>query len=232
MNSKLILAKDIKMDKDYNNVIDYSEANMLTLLRSSSHLIAEANNYSFIRVEGQLDTQFSYSQCLQANYIAFQNPDYSNKWFFAWVLDVEYRGNKNTRIYYKIDAWSTWFDYWTLKKCFVNRHHVNDDTIGLNKVPENLAINEVIEESHYDSALYAASYVIIESTYTPTASGTDFDGVTMVNKQIMGARLFAFPITNDMSVLSNFIRRVHEDRKTDSIQNMYIAPRCDIRKYV
>lgn len=48
-NSILILAKDINIDRDYNNVLDYSTTNMLALLRSQSHLVSETNNNSFIR---------------------------------------------------------------------------------------------------------------------------------------------------------------------------------------
>ena len=33
MNSKIILAKNIKLDKDYNNVLSYSENDILSLLR-------------------------------------------------------------------------------------------------------------------------------------------------------------------------------------------------------
>lgn len=79
MNSQIILAQNINMDKQYTNVLSYSESQMLTLCRENQ--VASANNYSFLRATGTILVEFSYAQCLQANYIAFQNPDYSNKWF-------------------------------------------------------------------------------------------------------------------------------------------------------
>ena len=94
MNSRIILAKNIHIDKQYTNVLDYSEEQMLNLCLENK--VAEANNYSFIRTNKSINVAFSYNQCLQANYIAFQNPDYSNKWFFAWIDDVIYKGNNNT----------------------------------------------------------------------------------------------------------------------------------------
>lgn len=48
-NSIIILAKGIKMDKSYKNVLRYSVDDMLALLRSESHLVSTSNNYSFIR---------------------------------------------------------------------------------------------------------------------------------------------------------------------------------------
>ena len=49
--SKIRLCKGIKLDKTYNNVLNYSESNMLALCESNSHLVASANDYSFIRRE-------------------------------------------------------------------------------------------------------------------------------------------------------------------------------------
>ena len=92
MNSKILLVKNIHIDRQYTNVLSYSEAQMLELCQAN--LVAQADNYSFLRPTGSIMAGFTYAQCLQANYIAFQNPDYSNKWFFAWIDDVIYKGDK------------------------------------------------------------------------------------------------------------------------------------------
>lgn len=242
MNSRIILAKGINMDRDYNNVLSYSESDMLTLLRSQNHLVREASDYSFIRGTGQLDTQFTYAECLGANYIAFQNPDYSNKWFFAWIDDVQYRGNYNTRIIYTIDAWSTWFGDWTVKKCFVNRHHVNDDTIGANRVPENLAINDIIQLDEGSITDLGTNYYVAMQTswilndnstgnITDLNKGTQFSGITVYNKQIYGRQIILFgPFngTNDdmskyISIL-HYIGRCNNDGHINDVENIFIVP--------
>ena len=158
MNSKIILVKNIKIDKQYTNVLSYTEAQMLELCRSQEHLVAQAENYSFLRNTGTIMAGFTYAQCLQANYIAFQNPDYSNKWFFAWIDDVIYKGDKNTEITFTVDAWSTWFDKWNKKICFINRQHVNNDTIGLHTIPENLDVGEVTEEQETEDESYGNEF--------------------------------------------------------------------------
>ena len=139
LNSEIILVKNIKLDKNYINVLSYSESEMLELCRKNA--IAIQDDYSFIRQNNNnIYYNFTYDQCLQANYIAFQNKDYSNKWFFAFIEDIVYKGDNNTEIIYKIDSWSTWFDYWQKKPCYINRQHVNDDTIGKHTIPENLDV--------------------------------------------------------------------------------------------
>ena len=126
MNSEIILCKDIKLDKNYTNVLDYTEEQMVTLCKANK--ITSLKKYSFLRPTVNIYTNFKYSDCVQANYIAFQNPDYSNKWFFAFIDDVIYHSDENTEIRYTIDIWSTWFSYWTKKNCYILRQHVNDDT--------------------------------------------------------------------------------------------------------
>ena len=92
MNSEIILCKDIKLDRNYNNVLDYTEEQMVLLCRQNQ--IASSTKYSFIQPDkNSVDVGFTYAQCVQANYIAFKNPSYSNKWFFAFIDNVEFFEN-------------------------------------------------------------------------------------------------------------------------------------------
>lgn len=228
MNSRIILAKNIHIDKQYTNVLDYSEEQMLNLCLTNK--VAEANNYSFIRTNKSINVAFSYNQCLQANYIAFQNPDYSNKWFFAWIDDVIYKGNNNTEITYTIDSWSTWFDYWQKKVCFINRQHVNDDTIGINTIPENLDVGEVVQEDFDEMTFQVESnepnfYFAINSTYNPITK-KDFVGVNKINGILQGNWIFIFSVSNvGITYINNFLSDVNNDSKIESIKELYILPR-------
>lgn len=168
LNSKVILAKGIKMDRSYNNVLSYSESDLLELLLSENHLVASYNKFSFIRQQRSMLVNFTFSQCEQSNYIAFQNPDYDNKWFFAWIDEVIYRGDKSTEITFTIDAWSTWFGKWTKKTCYIERQHVLNDTIGANTVPENLDVGEVTCDVEVIETSYRKDYgfyVAVECDY-------------------------------------------------------------------
>ena len=228
MNSKILLVKNINIDKEYTNVLSYTEAQMLELCQAN--LIAQADHYSFLRTTRSIMSGFTYAQCLQANYIAFQNSDYSNKWFFAWIDDVIYKGDKNTEITFTIDAWSTWFDYWQKKVCFINRQHVNDDTIGIHTVPENLDVGEVIQEKFDEVTFQTESdepnfYFAINSTYNPI-SKKDFSGVQKVNGILQGNWIFIFSPSNSGIIdINNFLTDVNNDKKIESIKEIYILPR-------
>lgn len=149
LNSKIILAKNVKIDRELKNVVDYTPTQMITLLTDSSHFVAQSNNYSFIRNTGAIQTEFNYDDVLKSNYIAFQNYDYSNKWFFAWIDDVIWKGEKNTEIRYTVDSFTTFNKDLTYGNCYVIREHVNDDTIGVHTVPEDIDIRRYNTRGRY-----------------------------------------------------------------------------------
>lgn len=226
MNSKIILCKEIKIDREYVNVLSYTEEQMLNLCNSNDIKINEASNYTFIDRNRKIRVAFPYSQCVQANYIAFQNPDYSNKWFFAFIDNVEFKGNMNTEISFTIDAWSTWFDYWQKKTCFINRQHTNNDTIGANTVPENIDVGEVKEESHTIYTDLAQNYYyMVMASYNP-ATKQDFAGAGKINGNIFGSFVFAFESGNVGVVsLRHFLQATNQDGKIEGVESVFIAPK-------
>lgn len=135
-NSEIVLSKGIKLDKDYVNCLRYNEDELISILKSEEHLVFQSVDYSFIRKTGTISVNASYSECLQANYIAFKNPDYDNKWFFCFLDDVRYVSDRCCELSYTQDVMSTWWDYWTRSSCFVEREMPVSDSIGNNTRPE------------------------------------------------------------------------------------------------
>ena len=245
--SYILLCKNIKLDKNYNNVLNYSENDMLTLCSDSSHLISRKNDYSFIRSSrNTISTDFTYSDALKSNYIAFQNKDYDNKWFFAFVDDVIYKSDSCTEIVYTIDIWSTWFNKLTINQCFIKREHTNDDTIGANTLDENLDIGDVICESSERLLNFGSFYyVILETNYIPkdgtvyfhglpelNDTYTRFSSIGVHNKIVSGTCPLVFPVNynsetqwlEDLKQIALFIYRASWDGHTDDIKNLYVLP--------
>ena len=238
MNSKILLVKNIHLDREYTNVLSYNESQMIELCLSN--LVAQADNYSFIRSTGSIMSGFTYEQCLQANYIAFQNPDYSNKWFFAWIDDVIYKGDKNTEITFTVDAWSTWFDKWKKKVCFINRQHTNNDSIGANTLPENLDVGDVVQELITEDSSYENEYgywIAVASNWKikdgstgnealDVNKGIQYSGITVYGNTVFGTQLFFFNITelSSFTDLYLFLLRTNNDKHIADVENIFIVP--------
>ena len=235
LKSQILLVKNIKMDREYKNVLSLSENQILALCQNQSNLIASRNDYSFIRTQGSILTDFDYDDCLQATYIAFQNKEYSNKWFFAWIDDVIYNGDSNTEIRYTVDEWSTWFSGITKKACFVVREHVNDDTVGLHTIDEGLNVGELecISESE-DEYLKGSHWIGILSSWNPAEldeSDKKFKGVSVYAGTVYGTNLFLFNIEKtiegvtfiDFSNVVKFLHKCAIDNHIEDVQSMFFV---------
>lgn len=230
-NSQIILCKNIKMDKNYNNVLNYSEASLLAVCEANK--LEKANNYSFVKPNGTtIDVSFSYSNCLKANYIAFQNPYYDNKWFFAFIDSVEYRNDSLTRITFTIDVFSTWFNKITLQTCYVEREHVIDDTRGLHTIPENIETGEYKAQSNDYFTTFKGDYVIVMgSTIDPAidmtgklVGGNNGGGVYGGVKTAYS--YFSFLPTTD--TLTKVLKAFEEAGKSSAIGCLFMIPRTFI----
>lgn len=167
-NSEIILCKGIKMDLNYENVLSYSESDMLSLCRSKAVYTATGTSILGAKFDS-IDIGVNYASAMYANYMAFKNPTYGNKWIFAFITDVKYLSDSACRIYYKIDVWSTWYSKFNIGKAFVEREHVSDDTLGKHTVPENLDTGEmVINYVNFFDEYANDTWVVIGVTKLPS----------------------------------------------------------------
>lgn len=177
MDSKLILASGIKLDKSYTNVLSYNTQSMLSLVEANSEY--EQWNYNNIDYDkGVIQVSTDYGVAIGCNYLAFQNPRHGNKWYFAFIDDVIYKSNNCCDVKFTIDVWSTFYDNWTAKPCFVVREHVNNDTIGLHTVPETVTTGDYVVNSHLrDNYNQDHHRIIVSSNIDPAEGHKHFGGI-------------------------------------------------------
>ena len=221
-NGRILLCKGIKLDRNYRNVLNYGESQMLELC--SQNIAAQAEDYSFIRDKGTIKVNFNYDLCIGSNYIAFENPNYAGKWFFAFIDKVNFISPGATEIEYTIDIWSTWFSYWVQMPCFVSREHVNNDTIGLHTVPENIDVGEVVEEQVTEDSSYTNFWVAISSSWD-IAEQKQYAGITIVNKSIWGKKIYLIR-GNETSLvnLGLFLYKCAYDKHIQDVSDIFIVP--------
>lgn len=93
---------------------------------------------SVIRFPAHIDSLLEY------NYVMYKNENYTDKWFYAFITDMQYDNDFCTLISISTDYWQTWgFDI-QFRQSFVEREHASDDTIGANLVPENVDLGEYV----------------------------------------------------------------------------------------
>ena len=235
----IILAKGIKLDREYQNILNYTEDEMLNLVNTNK--INEVTNASFVqpldKSRAYIDYPLAFTNIMSANYLAFKNINYGNKWFFAFIDDVIYDNDGTARIRYTVDEFSTWFDYWDAEPCFIVREHVNDDTIGLHTVPENLDVGDLICDYYRNDNTVSVDewfWIVVASNYDPT-SGGQWAGFSYHDGYPQGCQWFAFKVSAIVPIdgynqANAWLASVASADHVADIQGMFVLPRkCDRR---
>lgn len=172
-NSEIILCSGIKLDRNYENTLSYNEEQMVNLCRNNS--IYTGNTYTILQPQNKIRISATYESCIYANYVAFINPRYGNKWIFAWVTDVRLINPSTTEITIQVDVFSTWYSRFNLNEAFIEREHVSDDTVGLHTIPESLETGDYIcDDIIKNNALsLQGGYYIVASTFIPYLDQND-----------------------------------------------------------
>ena len=144
-DTEIILLK-VPLELDNKNQLTFSNSTaQYNYFYNCPKIIADNCTYqrkdSIVRFPAHIDSILEYNYCM------YQNEYYSNKWFYCFITDKKYINDNMTELTIKTDVFQTWQFDLTYKRCFVEREHVNDDTIGLHTVPEQLEIGDYVQNS-------------------------------------------------------------------------------------
>lgn len=193
------------------------------------------DEFTYIRKDNMIKVNECIDDILTYNYIIYRNESYGSKWFYAFITRMEYVNNETTAIYFSLDVWQTWQFNLVLRRSFVEREHVDDDSVGLHTIDENLGTGEYVINSVTDKTICEptanGSWIAMAVTEVPTNSqGTSIlpSAVTsrMYNGIIQGCYLLLFEYnTTGIESLSNVITWYDSKMKKDAIVSLYALPK-------
>lgn len=81
----------------------------------------ELDECNYQRKDNVINFPAHIDSIIHYNYVMYKNKNYSNKWFYAFITNMEYENNGNTKITIATDVFQTWqFDIeW--KQSFIER---------------------------------------------------------------------------------------------------------------
>lgn len=217
-NTNIRVLKNVPLDNTYRNTIYFGNAtNQLNYFLSKQKYAF--NNQTYQRVNnGVMTLNRSADDLYDCNYLMFQNPSYGNKWFYAFILSVEYIGNTTAEVRFEIDIMQTWhFDY-TVNMSFVEREMSITDKVGDNLVPENLELGEYVYKDLGISSLFTLYQIIVAATFDEDledATGGMYGGVYSA---------LHYNVFSTWQSASTFIADATEQNKADGIVSIFMLP--------
>lgn len=140
-NSDVILLK-CPLELSQDNQINFSSKSTQYNYFYSLPKFVAGTNFTYQRKDNVIRVPAKFDDLVEYNYVMYRNDNYSSKWFYAFIEKMEYVNDGMTAVYIKTDVFQTWQFDLTYKRCFVEREHVNDDTVGKNTVLEGLDVGE------------------------------------------------------------------------------------------
>ena len=133
----------IPFDVNYENTCYFpNAAAQESYMNAFNPIIIEANSYQrvnsgIIKISTGINDN-NIAALYNANYMAFKNTSFENKWFYCFVDRTEYLNNNTVTMWYHLDVIQTYMFDWRLNQCLIEREHTVTDRFGEHTLPEGL----------------------------------------------------------------------------------------------
>lgn len=177
------------------------------------------------------------------NYLCFQNGGFGNKWLYAFISDILYINENCTAITFEIDVMQTWLFDFEIKKSFIERMHVADDTISRNVVEEDLNFMQRYEyyyvensrlfegstrpldtDGEFDDRIIYDSIILVATSEDVDEEDEVLEG-GLIQNTYQGLKYIGFN-ANDLGVgyCNAWLKRMNEGGKAGAINSISMVP--------
>lgn len=212
------------LEQDYNNLLDFSNSN--EQMNYFNNTVKKSySDYYYMKKDSTITVEENIDNIIKCNYLFYTNIGFTTKTYFCFITNMEYINENATRITFKTDVYQTWLFDFNFQDSFVEREHVNDDSVGLHTVPENFETGETIivdtpsNINNYDSGTYlcmGVTELISEVTLDDSDKGKTYNGIY--------SGLF-YMIFTSSDFATNMIEIYNKKGKTDAINCLFLVPK-------
>lgn len=177
------------------------------------------------------------------NYLCFQNGGFGNKWLYAFISDILYINENCTAITFEIDVMQTWLFDFEIKKSFIERMHVADDTISRNVVEEDLnfmqryeyyyvensrlfegSTGPLVTDGEFDDHIIYDSIILVATSEDVDEEDEVLEG-GLIQNTYQGLKYIGFN-ANDLGVgyCNAWLKRMNEGGKAGAINSISMVP--------
>lgn len=221
-NNRLVLLRNVPMDKEYENTMWWIDvATQTNTMLSFAKYTYTPTTYQRVN-KNTCRVNHVADELYDVNYMMFQNTNFGNKWFYAFVDKVDYINDAVAEITYTIDEIQSWYFDFTPLYSFVERCHSATDDIGDNIVDEPLAVGEYVSNriSHTDE-LEDLCVVILNIPDTSVMQSTD---ISVWDNIVSGCegRAFNYNTVAQKTGINAYLSTYASN--PDQVVAMYIVP--------
>lgn len=217
-NSTIRILRNVTIDNTYLHTIHFNGSSEQAAYFASLAKYT-VTNYTYQRKERILRVGILADNLYDCNYIMFQNTSFGNKWFYAFITNVEYVNNEASNITFELDVMQTWYFDYTVRPSFVEREHSASDNVGDNLVPDDLELGEYISDDFDGTNLLGSKSVVVAATFNKDLEdnpGGTYSGIY--------SGLY-YNVFDNYTDVNDFINDVVNANKVTGIVSIFMMPK-------
>lgn len=228
-DSIIRICKNVPLNNTYQDTFYFTNKTdqFSYFLSKAKYTVSE---YSYQRQQKKLMVGITADNLYDCNYLVYRNNAFGDKYFYAFITDVEYISNEVSAISFELDVLQTWhFDY-NPGMCFVEREHPRTDNAGDNLVPENIETGEFIYNLRLSFPDITGEMVAIfaNSFHTNREFAVDKDAdltINSIGKMVNALEFVAVPLVN----LSAYIKNINSNGLIDGVVAAFMMPKTFVQ---
>ena len=214
--------QNINLNNTYKETYSFptlAEQTNFFLLKALDNRSLQYKTVSPARAPNTIILPVNANRVLNCDYCMFQNSNYSNKWFYAFITGVEWQSVSSCVLHYEIDVLQSWYFEMRLPPCFVVREHVQDDSVGANVMDENLELGEYVTQNEYSSGLFDEYVYVVAAAFDETLN----DAVGSLYSGIYSG--LHYNVFETVTAVNSFLSRAVGDNKATGIVSVFMMPK-------
>lgn len=213
---KLILCSNIPMTAEHTDTRLFNSLGEQQAYFQSHAKVPPIEEYSVIKFGEVLRVPYEQDKISDCNYLCFQNANFSSKWFYAFITNIEYVNVNMCHVSYVIDVIQTYMFDWVLGSSYIERSHTPTDLIGGNLVADDFQVNEVINND-IEFISYGLNHVGMYYVDNSTQGGQ------VINDIFSGYEFIESPVALPIRI-NDKLKELNKEGYADRIGSIFMFP--------
>ena len=211
------------LERDYKNQLTFSSLQSQTSY-FNGRVQKSYDNYTYVKKDNFITVGTPIDEIMTCNYLFYKNTGFTNKTYYCFITKMEYINENATRIYFESDVFQTYqFDI-VYNPSFIEREHVNNDTVGLHTVPEGLETGEYKVTQRVDGQSFGSYMTVIVGATIDfnDKNGNKYANIngSSINGVYNGVRYF---VPSTIASLNLILKDVADAGQSDAITTIFMG---------
>lgn len=211
------------LENDYKNTLTWSNLAAQTTYFNNLPNKVNFTDYTYMKKDSKIRVATPIDNIINYNYCYYNNGGFTTKRYYCFISRMEYVNENCTDVYIETDVFQTWYFDIKWNRCFVEREHVNNDTIGANTIPENIEHGEYVNHDDTVSFGFGTCHAVICVSEDPFRKDANYPS-QVINSVPTGLHYFVVGDFTSVSFIGWIVDWASKKSDLSLINAIYIVP--------